>query len=382
MVVGLSILGDSLLYNILPLAATGLGLPAALVGILLGANRIVRIVSNTGASRLYERLGPRVPFLGATVLALAATTTYGMGWGFAAFLAARAAWGVAWSALRQGGFQAIWTGDGETRGRLMGLFWGVVRLGSAAAVLMGGYLFDRFGYRPAVFAIACLTALAIPLAAGYRWPRRASSPSDTPSALRDWAGTLRGPRQRDLLAAAFAHGAMEGVITSTLSVFVAARLEASGPLGPATVAGILLAVRHLSGLVLGPALGALSDRLGQPRLSIILAGIALGGVAAMTIVQGPSVVLPASLVVTAGTGLYIVLSAAASGVALGSSRPHLYVGAYTTAADTGLAVGPPLAFSISGAVGLGPIYLACAALLLLAVLRYGLLELRRQTAIP
>jgi hypothetical protein len=99
-------------------------------------------------------------------------------------------------------------------------------------------------------------------------------------------------------------------------------------------------------------------------------------------VQGPSVVLPASLVVTAGTGLYIVLSAAASGVALGSSRPHLYVGAYTTAADTGLAVGPPLAFSISGAVGLGPIYLACAALLLLAVLRYGLLELRRQTAIP
>lgn len=30
-IVGLAILGDSLLYNILPLAAAGLGLPAALV---------------------------------------------------------------------------------------------------------------------------------------------------------------------------------------------------------------------------------------------------------------------------------------------------------------------------------------------------------------
>ncbi len=378
-VVGLCILGDSLLYNILPLAAAGLGLPAALVGVLLGANRIVRLVSNTGASRLYERLGPRIPFIGATLLALVATTTYGLGWGFLAFLVARAGWGVAWSALRQGGFQAIWAGREETRGRLMGLFWGLVRLGSAVSVLLGGYLYDNFGYRPAVFSVACLTAFAIPLAFSYRWPPRASSAAQARSGRRDWASALRAPRQRDLLAAAFAHGAMEGVVTSTLSLFVAARLEGGGPLGPATVAGVLLAVRHLSGLALGPALGALSDRLGQPRLSIILAGAALGGVLLMTVSQGPVVVLPASLVVTAGTGLYIILSAAASGVALGSGRPHLYVGAYTTAADAGLALGPPLVFSISGALGLGPIYVAFAGLLLLAVLRYALPELRHRT---
>lgn len=378
-IVGLSILGDSLLYNILPLAGGGLGIPAALVGILLSANRIVRLVSNTGASRLYELLGPRIPFIGATLLALAATTTYGMSWGFLAFLAARAVWGVAWSALRQGGFQAVWAGGAEARGRLMGLFVGIVRLGSAASVLLGGYLYDRFGYRSAVLAVACLTALAIPLAAGCHWPTPTAAPTGARSGQRDWSSALRAPRQRDLLAAGFAHGAMEGVVTSTLSLFVAGRLQTGGPLGPATIAGVLLAVRHLSGLVLGPALGALSDRLGQPRLSIILAGIALVGVTGMTLFQGPSVVLPAALVVTAGSGLYITLSAAASGVALGSHRPHLYVGAYTTAADAGLALGPPLVFSISGALGLGPIYLASAGLLLLAVLRYAVPELRHQT---
>jgi MFS family permease len=375
-VVGLAILGDSLLYNILPLAAAGLGIPAVLVGVLLSANRVVRLVSNTAASRLFERMGPRIPFIAATVLALAATTTYGMGWGFLAFLAARAVWGISWSALRQGGFQAIWAGGEQAHGRLMGLFLGIVRLGSAASVLLGGYLYDRFSYRSAVLAAACLTALAIPLALSYRWPASASAPSQPPSGRRDWGSAVRTPRQRNLLASGFAHGGMEGVVTSTLSLFVAGRLQTDGLLGPATIAGILLAVRHLSSLVLGPGLGALSDRLGQPRLAIILVGAALGSVSAMTLIKGPSVVLPAALLVMTSSGLYVILSAAASGVALGSDRPHLYVGAYTTAADAGLAVGPPLVFSLSGALGLGPVYLASAGLLLLTVLRYALPEMR------
>ena len=29
----------------------------------------------------------------------------------------------------------------------MGLLWGVIRLGSAASVVAGGYLRDRFGYQ-------------------------------------------------------------------------------------------------------------------------------------------------------------------------------------------------------------------------------------------
>ena len=48
--VGLAIMGDSLMYSILPLAAPGLGIPLPLVGVLLSANRLVRLLSNAWAS--------------------------------------------------------------------------------------------------------------------------------------------------------------------------------------------------------------------------------------------------------------------------------------------------------------------------------------------
>ena len=69
-VIGLSIQGDSLLYGILPLAAAGLGIPLGLVGLLLSANRLVRLLSNTwgpssrrkGRRRVfYQRRPSRIP---------------------------------------------------------------------------------------------------------------------------------------------------------------------------------------------------------------------------------------------------------------------------------------------------------------------------------
>jgi len=172
-VIGLCILGDSFLYGLLPLEAKNLGIALPLVGILLSANRLVRLISNTWASAVFERLGPRTPFILAAALSLITTALYGMGWGFVVFLFARLGWGIAWSALRQGGYQAIWTGAESARGRLTGLMWGIIRLGSAASVLMGGYLRDRFGYRAAILCVTVVTVLAIPVALSIRWPREA-----------------------------------------------------------------------------------------------------------------------------------------------------------------------------------------------------------------
>src|SRR5712692_4971624 len=85
-VTGLCILGDSFLYAVLPLEAQNLGIALPLVGILLSANRIIRLVSNTWASALFERFGPRIPFFFATIIALITTAIYGLGWGFISFL--------------------------------------------------------------------------------------------------------------------------------------------------------------------------------------------------------------------------------------------------------------------------------------------------------
>jgi DHA1 family tetracycline resistance protein-like MFS transporter len=141
-------------------------------------------------------------------------------------------------------------------------------------------------------------------------------------------------------------------------------------MGVATVAGILLAVRYVSNLLFGPALGALSDRLGQPQLAAILGVTMLGGVIGMVASTGLWPILSISLIVIAGAGLFVTLSAAANGLALHTARPHRFVGLYTTAADAGLASGPLIAYSLSSAVGLVPIYLGAALLLLAAVLQF------------
>ncbi len=385
---GLCIVGDSLLYNILPLEAERLGISAVLVGVLLSANRLIRLFSNDLLSQLFERLGPRLPFIVATVLALVTTTVYGMGWGFLAFLLARIGWGVAWSGLRQGGFQAIWAGDESVRGRLMGTWWGIVRLGGATSVLVGGYLYDRLGYQVAYGVVIGVTALAFPVALAIPWSRyrTAIQPAAAELAQRQPVYSLKAafssPQQRWLLGAGLLHGTLEGVLASTLSLFLAGRLQGDEPLqafgvGVATVAGVLLAVRYLANLLFGPALGALSDRLGQAHLSVILAGVMLCGVVGMTQVSGGWLILFISLVVTAGAGLFVTLNAAANSIALRSSRPHRFVGVYTTASDAGSASGPLLAYSLTGAVGLAPVYLTVVVLLLLVILGYRRASRRR-----
>jgi len=373
--IGMCIVGDSLLYNILPLEAEHLGIAPALVGVLLSANRLVRLVSNTWVSAIFERLGPRWPFVAATVLSLVTTLLYGTGWGFLVFLLARAGWGIAWSGLRQGGYQAIWTGPENSRGRLMGLLWGVVRVGSAISVLVGGYLRDRFDYRVSVFAVACLTALAIPTALAIRWPEAQAVVVRQQNLLKDWPMAFRTAPRRWLLVAGALYSMLEGVVISTASLFLATRLGASDlsfglGIKVGTIAGLLLAVRWMSDLLLGPAAGALSDHWGRPFTALLLAGIILAGIVGTVTLPGWLPVLCLSLTLIASGGLNITLNTIGNGVAANSERPHLFVGVYATAIDAGLAVGPLLAFSVGRIAGLDIFYVVFSSLLFLAVWLY------------
>src|SRR3954469_24240870 len=66
-VMSLALLGDSLLYVALPAHAAELALPLWSVGGLLGANRIVRLVTNGLAAALFTRIGGRGPVVAAGV---------------------------------------------------------------------------------------------------------------------------------------------------------------------------------------------------------------------------------------------------------------------------------------------------------------------------
>ncbi|MBP1712143.1 MAG: major facilitator superfamily 1 [Deltaproteobacteria bacterium] len=374
--IGLAIVGDSFLYGTLPIEAKNLGIALPLVGILLSINRLVRLLSNTWASSVFEKLGPRRPFILATVLALLTTAAYGAGWGFLVFLLARMGWGIAWSALRQAGYQAVWTGGDRAKGRLMGMLWGIIRLGSAFSVLFGGFLRDRFGYRTGVWGISAITAFAIPVALSIRWPAEPrQAPRAQASFRQGWREALQTPPGRRLLLAGFVHSAFEGILISTTSLFLVGRLGGSDlfpGLGAqiGTLAGFLLALRWTSDMVFGPAIGALSDRIGQARTLVLLATVLLATMLGVVGLGGMSLILCLCVLFISSAGLMITLAALASSVALRAERPHIYVGVYATAHDAGSAVGPLLAYFATGLIGLASQYLLAAVILILAIIWY------------
>jgi len=379
--IGLCIVGDSFLYGILPLEAQHLGIALPLVGVLLSANRLVRLISNTWAGAVFERLGPRAPFIFATVLSLATTALYGVGWGFAVFLLARLGWGVAWSALRQGGYQAVWAGSESRRGRLMGLLWGLIRLGSALSVVTGGYLRDRYGYWAGILMVTGVTVLAIPVALGIRWPCDAEAVLRRPplngksSSLAGWHAALATGHGQPLLFAGFMDRVFEGVVISTTSLFLAGRFgtnELLSGLGirVGTVAGLLLALRWMSDIIFGPTLGALSDKVGRLRALVTIAFAMLMAVVGVVKLSGLLLLLCLAMMFVGSVGLTTTLSASANTAALQSERPHIFVGVFTTASDAGSALGPLLAYSLGVVLNLNVLYVLTGAILLIAVLLY------------
>ena len=95
----LALLGDALIYAILPLYAEDFGLTIPMVGILLAANRIVRIFIYTLISKLVTRFGARALCILAAIMATVSTYLYGISTGFFPLLCARILWGIAYAIL-------------------------------------------------------------------------------------------------------------------------------------------------------------------------------------------------------------------------------------------------------------------------------------------
>ena len=221
---------------------------------------------------------------------------------------------------------------------------------------------DEFGFYSAVYAIAALTALAIPLALYIPWPQHLRTPDRTEHQSLDvWLRTLRTPRQGSVLLATFMNVASIAILVSTAALFLQSRLDsgqvAAWGIGFGTITGMLLAVRWLSDLFMGPLLGEMSDRVGQGRLALSLSILSLVALVAAVSTDGLFSFLFLAIVFLAGSGITVSVGAAATSTAASSTRPQLFLGAYATAFDAGLAVGPILGLTLAGAGALTGLYL-------------------------
>ncbi|HAI52328.1 MAG TPA: MFS transporter, partial [Firmicutes bacterium] len=161
-ITALALLGDALLYSILPLYAGSLGISTFMVGVLLSANRWVRLATNTWAARSFARWDFSGIMLAVVLLTALSTAVYAFPLGAALFFLARIIWGACYSHLRLGGYLVALKASGQSLGLALGTIQSVSRLGSIFAVLGGGLLADRFGYSWALAAAGLLSLGAVP----------------------------------------------------------------------------------------------------------------------------------------------------------------------------------------------------------------------------
>ncbi len=373
-VMALALLGDALLYLALPAYAERLGLPLWTVGILLSANRVVRLATNDGAAWGFSRVGRRSLVVAASVGAVVTTSLYGLTIFFPVLLLARLAWGACYSVLRLGGLLTVLeTSTPRTRGRLVGLFQAMSRSGPMIGVALGGFALAQLGYHTTFLLLALVTSLGVALAWGL--PRIQPLPLPVRPA---WRAHIFGERRLVAVkSAALCNGlAFQGIVAPT----VVLALAASGMTDGATqLGGVLVGLRSASDMLLAAPLGHLSDRLGRGRILPVL--VALEAVAIAALAAGLS--LGVALVVGLFLGLFLlstatgtVADAAAGDLASGADRAQV-MSSYATWLDLGAAIGPVLGLAIVGFSSLSAAYLTGAGVLALAALQLGLVTRAR-----
>jgi hypothetical protein len=78
LVIAFGMIGDTLLYAVLPLYHDDFGLSLAMVGVLLSLNRWIRLLANSGVAAVGEKVGPHTLMIAAATGAALSTTLYGL----------------------------------------------------------------------------------------------------------------------------------------------------------------------------------------------------------------------------------------------------------------------------------------------------------------
>ncbi|MBD3182925.1 MFS transporter [Candidatus Poribacteria bacterium] len=384
-----SLLGDSALYTILPTHAEQLGIRLALVGVLLSANRFVRLLSNSWSGKIHDQFHSSWPFMMALIVGACITAIYGLFWGFWIFFAARLAWGVCWSFLRLEGYSSVITeSPPDSRGKLMGAYKSIITIGFMAGGTLGGLLTDTMGYRKCMLYFACFSligafALFLEKLRNNKPQKSIAERDITKRSVEENADTkpqdINLPARWIVYLMGFANILVSSsVVGSTLGRLLKIRFGMNIPLwrtsiGVASVTGILSLIRRMIAMFLAPVMGHFADRAG--RNFILIFGLAINIVALVLMATQKSFLLIA-LSSSACSVSYISISISldASIVDMASkNKPGQQVSRYVTFTDLGSACGPLVSyFLLSIRIGIGWVYMGGLALLIAVCVLYGL----------
>ena len=343
--VAFTLFGDMTLYVVLPVHYVNLNLSPLQVGILLSANRWIRIVTNRLAELTCRRFDNRFLFTGAIVTGCLVTLSYSLNPPFLLLLLARMVWGLCWSFIRQiGVMTSIGHAKGQSFAQVIGFYNAVVRCGFLVGTFFGGMLFDRLGYA-SVFRILALVSV-IGIVAGLV-ALKGTIHTDLPAQPADHSNE----RSMRMMMKGFVVGCVgPGIIMASLGMILKSMLGASISLGAiaigiATVNGFLLAVRQVLSIAGSPVLGTFADRMGLKKGELYFFLIAVVALLVATVMPQIWILLLTIIIFfICETTLRIVLVAEAG--RLGSKQHALLA----TAMDFGAAFGPLFSWSAIGLI--------------------------------
>jgi MFS family permease len=370
----LSLLGDVSMYTVLPTHTLEAGITVAAVGIVLSANRWVRLALNGPMGIIYDRWNRRPFFIAALFIGAISTAIYGFTNGFWPLLMGRLLWGLSWAGIWVGGNTIILDITRlDNRGRWIGFYQIAFFLGAASGSIIGGTLTDLLGYHNTMKILASLTLFGAMIALIFLpETRREIPPTQSQASELNDLPTPSAPLTRiQLLSATALHGVnrivMAGILTSTFGLYLLQNFGETIQIsdhsyGVATITGIGLGLATLISMFSAPISGTISDRI-KNRWRTASGGL-LPGIAGLSLLAIGS---PLTI------GLGVPLTAATSGSNQGLSTTlvgelgHVgkrgrRLGGLFTVGDLTSAIGPLLAYALIPIIQLKGVYILAASL--------------------
>lgn len=342
-----ALLGDTLLYSVLPVNAASLGLDALAVGLVLSLNRWVRLLTNPLAARLYERLPAGLLVLAALAIAVISTAAYALPTLIALLIAARLAWGLAWSLLRLGTLLSAIEGGtrpGSARiGRALGNTRAIYGLGYFGGALYAPFAVQAFGWELGVSGAAALTLLlgVGPALIVGGWRRNVEVDQGQEAAIRR---SLVDPRFIGLFLCASIQYAVGAGIVPIGGGLRAAEIFSGGgailatPVAATVIAGLFVLGQRVAQVGWTPFAGRLADRALGPTFAASALATA-GAVLALVYTRDATVFVALGAVAFfSGITGTVSLELAIAHRTTAADRPRI-LGAYATWADAGAASG-------------------------------------------
>lgn len=271
---------DVLLYLLLPMESQAFGITLAQAGVLLAANRLVRIFGYRHVLNFYARHGDRLTCMIAAGAATMCALGNSMLSGFAALLGLRLVWGLCFAALNlstQGLATAEPTGAARRAGRSRAL----IALGPMLALPLGGWLTLWAGPRPIFLILAGCCLLGLWMA--RRLPTVGHDLHSSPGRRFKWPDSVA--------LWSFIEGvALDGLFIFGLSIQAQKLLGGDAVL----IAGALMALRYVSEMLLSPLGGRAAQRFGATSMLLLfsfLSALALVAFGSYWVIVGAAAVL-------------------------------------------------------------------------------------------